>query len=378
MTDDLPDPDPSLPGFTPADSVQRPFDDIGPNWSASRSNTTPLHALVAAPLSLGNVDLVVGAGYVQYADLTHFYQNNNVLDPSVLAQRPLPLPRPTDDNPVVANWYQSSRSREGTIHGYGLAAAGRLQRLGLTLGVSGLVLNGSSDDFEGRVYRGRLTFLANSFRVDSVGGGWTQSGTSDYSGFELGLSGAIESRYVTAAIALKAPTTITRAFEIEERTGDFTEIVRPPAIDEKLQLPWRGTIGLLLEPFERLDVGIEYEFKPYASATFTDSQGDESNPWQSSSLFRVGAQYELAHWLTIRGGIRGESDVFVPEGSAILEDPVAYRVFSAGIGLQFQGIRLDLTYEGSNMKYEDIWASALSLNSTRRHSIITGISYTIP
>lgn len=379
-TDELLDPDPSLPGFTPADSVQRPFDDIGPNWSNSSSGTLPLHAFVAAPFSAGNLRLVAGAGYVRYADLSHYYQNNNVLSPSVLAQRPLPLPRPTDDAPLTAAWYQATRSREGSIHGYGAALATNVESLGLTVGLSGLVLSGTSDDVERRVNRGTLTFLANSFRAEESAGGYELAGTSDYSGFELGISGSLQSQYVTASVAVKVPTTITRTFSLADRsehagndTGDL--LIRDG--EEKMQLPWRGTIGLLLEPFERMDIGIEYEFRPYASATFTDVAGIETNPWYSADLFRVGAQYDLAPWLTIRGGIRGDAAVFVPEGSALVETPVAYRVFSAGVGFHFRGIEWDLTYEGSNMKYEDSWASALSLNSQRRHTIITGISYTL-
>ena len=93
---------------------------------------------------------------------------------------------------------------------------------------------------------------------------------------------------------------------------------------------------------------------------------------------RVGTEYELARWLVVRGGIRGEADVFVPEGSAIERDPVTYRVFSAGLGFAFSGLRWNLTYEYADMRYADVWGSALSRNEDMRHVFVTNLSFTIP
>lgn len=379
LSDDLPDPDPNLIGFTPADSVQRPFDDIEPRWSRSKTADFPLHALLAVPFSVGDVTITAGVGAVQYANLHHYHQNNNVLDPAVLSQRPLPTPRPTDDNPVAVDWYQSIRSREGSIQGYGAALAGEVERYNLTIGVSGLLLNGSSDDFEQQVQRGELIFYANEFRADSSQGHVRMIGASEFSGLEFTIGSVLSGRFASVGFVVKPPTKFTRTYRIEV-AGDTSGTPFTSAIsdEDRFQLPWRGSVGLLLKPREKLRIGLEYEFRPYTSATLTTSAHDETSPWESSSLFRIGTEYQISSWLALRGGIRGEADVFIPEGSPITDEPVNYRVYSAGFGIQLYGLRWNVAYENAHVNYDEIWGSAVSKNWDRRHVIVTDISFTLP
>jgi hypothetical protein len=357
--------------------VQRPYDDIGPNWSRSNNHSTPLHALLAMPVSFGNVKIVAGIGAVEYADMNHFYQNNNVLSPAILSQRPLPTFRPTDDNPIDVEWSQSVRSRDGSIQGYGIALAGSAGSL--SVGLSGLILDGNSDDFEAQVVRGRLTFFSNAFRADSVYSRITKTGTSEYSGQEFTISSILTGRYVSLGFSIKPPATITRTYTMQVAT-DTTGTPSLSTIqgEDKLKLPWRGTIGLSLAPRENLTLGLEYEFRPYESVRYVDSDGIETSPWLPASLFRVGAEYLITPWLALRGGMRGEAEVFQSEGNHLEGEPVTYTVYSAGIGVFFSGLRLNMTYENSSMKYQDIWASAISKNNEERHTIVAQLSYEIP
>jgi opacity protein-like surface antigen len=378
LTAKIPNPDTNLAGFTAQDTVQRPFDDIGPNWARSKNHSTPLQALLAVPLSLGNVKLVAGIGAVEYADLNHYYQNNNVLSPAILSQRPLPTFRPTDNNPIAVEWSQSIRSREGSMQGYGIALAGAVKN-NLSVGFSGMILDGSTDDFEQEVARGRLTFFSNAFRADSVYGRITKTGASDFNGREFTLSSILTGRYVSVGFSVKPPATITRTYTLQVKT----ETTGTPSLstiqgEDKLKLPWRGTIGLSLAPRKNLSVGLEYEFRPYESVRYVDSNGTETSPWVSASLFRVGAEYMIAPWLALRGGMRGAAEVFEPEGNHLTGEPVTYTIYSAGFGVFYSGLRLNVTYENSLMKYQDIWASAISKNSERRHAIVAQVSYEMP
>ncbi len=357
-------------------SEQRPFDDIGPNWSRSKNHSTPLQALLAVPVSLGNVKIVAGIGAVNYADLNHYYQNNNVLSPAILSQRPLPTFRPTDNNPINVDWSQTVRSRDGSIQGYGLALAGSIGSL--AIGLSGLILDGSTDDYEQEVARARLTFFSNAFRADSVYGKITKTGTSDFSGREFTLSSILTGRYVSVGFSVKPPATITRTYTVQVETNTTgTPSLASIQGEDKLKLPWRGTIGLSLTPRENLTMGLEYELRPYESVRYVDSDGVETSPWLSASLFRVGAEYRIAPWLALRGGMRGEAEPFEPEGNPIEGEPVTYAVYSAGFGVFYSGLRLNVTYENSSMKYQDIWASAISKNSERHHTIVAQLSYEI-
>jgi opacity protein-like surface antigen len=379
LTARISNPDPALFGFTAQDTVQRPFDDIEPGWSRSKNRSTPLQAVLAMPMSFEDVKLVAGIGAVQYADMHHYYQHNNVLSPSILAQRPLPTLRPTDDNPVEVEWSQSSRSREGSIQGYGIALAGSIEKYNLSVGVSGMVLNGSSDDFEQQISRGRLTFFSNAFRADSVYGRITKIGTSDFSGIEFTVSSMLTGRYISLGFSFKLPATITREYSTQVATDTANNPVLSTITGEdKLKLPLRGTIGLALTPRENLTVGLEYEFRRYESVFYIDAQGLEDSPWLSPSLFRLGAEYRVTTHLALRGGMRGAAEVFEPEGSFIEGDPVTYTVYSAGVGVLFSGFHVNLAYENSLIKYQDIWSSAISGNSERRHVLVAQLTYEMP
>ena len=76
--------------------------------------------------------------------------------------------------------------------------------------------------------------------------------------------------------------------------------------------------------------------------------------------------------------MRGEAEVFEPEGNHIEGEPVTYTVYSAGFGVFFSDLRFNVTYENSLMKYQDIWSSAISKNSERRQTIVAQLSYEIP
>jgi hypothetical protein len=372
-------PDPSNPGFTQQDTVQRPFDDIGPNWTRSNSDAVPLQAFIAAPFAIGGVEFAAGAGFVQYANLNHYFQNNNVLDPPVLSQRPLPILRPSDGSPIDADWSQASRHREGYIYGYGAALSAALPGTGISLGVSGMLLQGTSDDVEHYRSRGNLRFFANSFRLDSTYHRVSRTGTSDYEGIELAVSSVYNGEYISIGISARPPAKITRTFSTEVSTDTTgTPVVSTVTGEDEFELPWRGAVGLMLYPRENLKIGFDYEFRPYSSAVHTAADGSESSPWVSSSVFRIGAEYEIAPWLALRAGLRGHAEIFEREGNPVPGEPVRSEIYTAGFGLFFSGVRLNVAYENRSVTYEDIWGSALSKNSDRRHTIAADISYRIP
>ena len=125
-------------------------------------------------------------------------------------------------------------------------------------------------------------------------------------------------------------------------------------------------------------MGLEYEFRSYASARYISSSGTETSPWLSSSVFRVGAEYRILSWLALRGGMRGEAEVFQPEGNKFEGEPASYTIYSTGLGIFHSGLQLNVAYEYLLLKYQDIWSSAISKNSERRHTITANVAYTIP
>jgi len=229
------------------------------------------------------------------------------------------------------------------------------------------------------VRRGQLTFFSNAFRVDSVYSRITRTGTSEYSGLEFTISGIHYGEYVSIGFSMKPPTTITRTFTMNIAT-DTTGNPATSTLsgEDEIKFPWRGSAGIAIRPHDRLLFALEYELRPYDSVRYTDSDGNESEPWLSSSLVRAGVAYELTEWLILRAGMRGDAEVFESKGNPIGGDPVTHTIYSGGVGISFAGVRLNVTYENSSLQYEDIWGTVLSKNKDKRHTIVADISYTIP
>lgn len=70
--------------------------------------------------------------------------------------------------------------------------------------------------------------------------------------------------------------------------------------------------------------------------------------------------------------------MFEPVGNPLVGEPVSYSIYSAGCGFAYAGINLNLTYEYSLMKYQDMWQTNVNLNQETRHAIIADFKYTIP
>ncbi len=391
LTDQIGNPDPNKPGvrFTDAgDTVQRPFDNLLPNWDLARHRTLPLEVMAAIPFMVGETKLVAAAGMTEYANLDHYYVNNNILSPEVGSERPVPVNLPlTDSLPVVTRWSQYVRIREGSIRGYGGALAAKLSNA-VTLGASGMVLKGSTQDVENRVDRGLLTFYRNYFRAAPLVGGINTTGTSDYTGWEFTVSGLYSGKYLTLGAAVKPPTTITRTFrgtvgvtlppEVRSSQDIRSYIATPIEQKDKLKLPWRGTVGLSLMVLQSLRLGVEYEYRPYGSAEYVAADGTVSNPWLSASVLHVGAELQALPWLTLRAGMRDRGEVFEPEGNPLPGEAVGGTIYTGGAGIAFGGLRLNLAYQYSTMKYQDMWLTNVNLQSATGHTIIADIAYEIP
>lgn len=375
------------------DSVQRPFDTIGPNWNRSKSKSLPVQGFLAVPFTLGEFRVVAGLGVVEYANLNWYYQNNNCLSPSVLSVLNGTISTSgLNANPYLSQWYQYYQQRDGSIYGYGGAFSAALSEK-LSLGISAMLLQGSTDDQEVRVGRGRLVFLTNSLRLDKVGmTSYTKTGTSDYSGADFTFSGKYSGRNFAIGFSVKPPTTITREYSTQIWTDsvaavsklrsrvDSVHLTSTTSVsgEDKIALPWRGTIGVAITIREDLTVGLEYEMCSYSSATYTSSDGTQINPWLSSSVLHFGIEYRPNSWLAVRGGAREYAEAYEPIADALRGEAVKYPVYSVGCGVKFANARLNIAYEYSDMKYVDTWSNAASTNREIRQNLVANLFYEIP
>jgi hypothetical protein len=297
-----------------------------------------------------------------------------------------------DRNPYTTWWSQYYQQRDGSIYGYGAALSAVISEK-LTVGVSGMILKGSTDDMEVQVGRGRMLFFTNSLRLDRPGTtSYTKTGTSDYSGAEFSLSAEYTGKYFSFGFSMKPPTTITRDF-----TTTFTKdsvaaskrfLSKIDSItvhssgsisgQDKMELPLRGTVGFGLRLRDNLNFAISYEIRAYASAQYTGTDGSVTNPWLSCSILHVGGEYIANSWLTIRGGVSNYQEVFQPLTEGIRGEPVNYPVYSLGCGIQFANVHVNIAYEYSEMRYVDTWSNAVSINQQISNNLVATFAYELP
>ena len=378
---------------TQADSVQRPFDSIGPDWNKSKTNSMPLQVFVAAPFTVSNVRMVGGVGAVQYANLNWYYQNNNCFSPSVLSVTDSTVSTTgLNANPYLTQWYQYYQQRDGVIYGYGGALSAELSER-LSVGASFLLLSGSTDDAETRVGRGAMQFFTSSLRLIKQGmTSFTKTGTSDYSGSEFSVGAEYRSTYINLGFTAKLPTTITRKYSTaiwsdsvaatQQFAGrnDSIHVTTTSSISgqDKISLPLRGNVGMTIRIKENVTIGMEYEVRSYASAEYTSASGVVTHPWLSASNLHFGVEYRAAEWLALRGGVTNYSETYQPLTEAIRGDPVNYPVYSLGCGIMVENGTLNVAYEYSEMKYVDTWSNAANINQGFTNSVIASFSYQLP
>lgn len=393
VTDWISDPDTILGVPTAGDTVQRPFDKIGPNWNRTKNKTLPLQAFIAAPFAVEDIPIVIGLGVVEYANLNRYYQNNNCFSPSVLSVLNGTIATTTlNTTPYITQWYQYAQERNGSLHGYGLAlSAAPLENL--SLGFSGMYIKGSTDDFEARLGRGMMTFRTSELRLSKNNVlSYTKTGTSDYSGTELTFAANYRGKRFTVGYSVKPPMTITRSYSSQTVFDSVTAVSRVShrvdslhtqwstgaGGEDRVKLPWRGTVGVSVDVRNDVTIGLEYEVRPFAAAAYTRSDGVESKPWLSGSLWHVGVEYRPAEWISLRGGVRENAEAFEPLSDAIRGEAVKYTVYSLGAGLFAAGMRLGIAYEYSDMKYVDTWSNAASINREIRHNVVATVAYDLP
>ncbi|MBC12195.1 MAG: hypothetical protein CMM85_04400 [Rhodothermaceae bacterium] len=358
--------DPTSPNPTKA------FDDIRPDWDHDQSSTRPTLGSVAAPLPFapGGVAITAGVGVAQLANLDHYFQNNNALDPNIGTLRPAPIPRIIlEGDSLMVNWTQFIRQREGAL--YGVTPALALRRGPFTLGASVTVMSGSSDDLQQTLDRGLFTLRdRNQFDLAAPSGGTTTlTGSSDYSGTRFALAGTYDLGALVANAVWQPGYTLDRTWNWSDGTGGTDEVAFPSEV----------TLGASVSPSSRVRVAGDVSLGSWGEADVLYEGATETvAPWVSGAEFHLGAEFQAFPWLALRGGYHEDARAFAPAGAALLENPARADVFGTGVGLVFGGLAVDLTYELSNLRYRDLWLSNENANQLTTHSVLFEAAYTLP
>jgi opacity protein-like surface antigen len=363
-----------VPPASPYERLQKPYDDIGPNWSRAFTKGSPLTFAAAMPFEFMELTFVAGIGGGEAYDLTHYFQNNNVLDPMIGSFRPSPIPMVATGDTEYVRWYQHTSKRLGSVSTVNPALA--LKYGSLSVGVTANILFGSSDDYEFRLDRGVLNFINNAFKVDPVRYAVTHLGTSDYSGTSATLGVLWENPRYAVGLTAALPLTITRSFD-RTVTIDTALVVtsRRETGEESLKLPLRVGGGVILTPTDRWTVSFDYAMTGFATSEQTAADGTTTSSWVGSENYRMGVEYLAWDFLSVRAGYRQDTQPFSVVGSAIINEPVKSSVATFGLGTEFMGVLIDAAYEYTSLKYQDMWQSNVNYNLTEHHRFMVEVGY---
>jgi long-subunit fatty acid transport protein len=374
-------------------TLQKQYDNIQPNWNRNSSGTQPLSLVAAMPLALADMSVSAGIGVSQVINLDQYYQNNNSMSPYLGQERPDPQLITRRNDTLHVKWYQYSRNREGSV--YGITPGVSIALLpGLRAGGSATFLTGSSDDNEQRVERGHINIaisngVGSNFMVDTVYYAQTKAGTSSYRGtiFTFGLQFQQE-RY-SIGVTIRPPMEITRTWDRDVASIDTTRKPFPIRIDslttrryhesgkDYVNFPLSYSLGIMLKPTDKWTIAFDYELRHLADVELTTaSSSTVQHPWANTKgAMRLGAEYRASNLLALRGGYREDVQAFSPDGSAVIDEPARGGIYSVGAGLALGNIFIDLAYEYSILKYQDIYQSNVNYNTREQHQFMMEFAY---
>ncbi|TSA15942.1 hypothetical protein D4R75_14155 [bacterium] len=374
-------------------TLQKQYDNLTPGWDRTSSRTQPLSLAAAMPLTVAGMNVAAAIGFSQVINLDHYFQNNNSMSPYLGQERPDPFLITNRNDTLHIKWYQYTRQREGSV--YGITPGVSVTLLpGLRVGGSATVLTGSSDDNEKRVERGHINIaisngVGSNFMVDTVYYRQSKVGTSKYSGtmFTFGLHFQQE-RY-SLGVTLRPPMKITRTWDRDVASIDTTKKPMPVRLDDQprrsfhesgkdyLDFPLSYSLGIVLKPTDKWMIAFDYELKHLADVELTSATNSTvSRPWvNTKGAMRIGAEYLASKLIALRGGYREDVQAFSPDGSAIIDEPARGGVYSLGAGISLGNIFIDMAYEYSVLKYQDIYQSNANYNTRQQHQVMLECAY---
>jgi long-subunit fatty acid transport protein len=225
--------------------------------------------------------------------------------------------------------------------------------------------------------------------VDTVYYGQTKIGTSTYRGsiFTFGLHFQQE-RY-SVGLTVRPPMEITRTWDRDVASVDTTRKPFPVRIDslttrryhesgkDYVDFPFSYSLGIMLKPTDKWTIAFDYELRHLADVELTSAANSTaSHPWANTKgALRLGAEYRASDLLALRGGYREDVQAFSPDGSAIINEPARGGIYSLGAGIAIGNILMDLAYEYSILKYQDVYQSNVNYNTREQHQFMVEFAY---
>jgi opacity protein-like surface antigen len=231
--------------------------------------------------------------------------------------------------------------------------------------------------------------VGSNFMVDTVYYVQSKVGTSKYSGTMLNFGLHFQQERYSVGVTVKPPMQITRTWDRDVTSLDTTKKPFPVRIDslsmhtyhengkDYVDFPFSYALGIVLRPTDKWTIAFDYELRYLADVGLSSaSNSTVSHPWVNpKGAMRIGAEYRASDLLALRGGYREDVQAFSPDGSAIIDEPARGGIYSLGAGIAVGNIFVDLAYEYSTLKYQDIYQSNVNYNTREQHQFMLEIAY---
>jgi long-subunit fatty acid transport protein len=256
-------------------------------------------------------------------------------------------------------WSDFIRERTGNIQAIAGAVAVELtENIKLGLGLN--IFSGETDDTQ---ILKRVAYFdlvdANAFRFSYDTLDTRTTGQSEFSAISFNIGTILDFEHFSIGLKIVSPYTLTRKWEYTTVTSTSTNSTTTNSSGEdKMEVPMSYAIGLSFKPVEKFRIAFDIENTNYSNSNFTLSNQDTTHrDWVDQNILSIGLEYKPKEWLSLLGGYRNQSEIFVPDGAAIKDrgpDVVSYMF---GISLKVLYGRFDIAYEIRNLKYYDSYFS---------------------
>lgn len=332
----------------------------------------------AIPLTLMDKNLSVAVGIRPQMAIRDYDRNTTYLDPHIAYTEYGIVPQVDGTDTVRMNWFDYERSRTGSAMSVN-AAMGMEILPWLSAGFGMEFMSGNSNDVQMKKKIGYFDLYDENmfmFSYDTLNTRY--EGVSHFSSFKTQLGFQVINDHVSIGANLNMPYMINRSFSYLKTVTDTAGSVNSDISGtESVKVPLGYNLGLAFKPLEGLLVTLDIAETPFQNSSWTFSPDLEEfqREWVKQTIMAFGIEFKPFEALTLRAGYRDVTQVFVPDGAAVISKGPQQISWSMGLGYRFgQFGQLDVAYVTSDLKYYDQYFSNVNYVRQKTGRWIVGYS----
>jgi hypothetical protein len=316
---------------------------------------------VAVPFQLFGKKMTI-AGSVNPSVFVFDYDRNTTwLDPHISYIEYNMPDKVSGTDTLRMDWYDFERVREGSFLSVATGLGVELFPW-LSLGLGMEFSSGESDDYQVMDKVGYFDlYNENQFMYSYDTMKTEYTGVSEFSSLKSSVGFLLNLERLSFGMNVRMPYTLNRNFNYDIFVTDNLS-TQQSAINgtDEVKIPGGFDIGFSLKPAEKILISLDYSQTPYQNADWDYDPAMNPNPrkWVQQSSIRFGTEVNVLPFMTLRGGYNVTSQVFVPDGAALVTKGPDRIIWSFGSTLSTgKWGSVDIACELNTLKYYDQYFS---------------------